>query len=84
MTKEQFIRMVLDNFTQEITDRVFLSIEEDPNLLNEYLDQISACTRKEINAALGKAIKLHFNLQNDGINNTPKSFLIKTLYTKHS
>lgn len=89
---ENFIDRVFKNFTEEITDRIFLFIQEDTNsLLQEYLDLISKTEngRQVLNSSIGEKVNDYFNLKNivdqngDKIKGSPKSFLIKTEYTKH-
>lgn len=85
---QKFNKLVITNFTDEITDLVFQYILEHDELLNEYLDLVSVSTRQSVNSQLGKAIKEKFgvdNMEKDGITikGNPKCVLIKTKYTRH-
>lgn len=70
--------------TEDITDRVFLMIQGNPQLRREYDDLIAAGTSKHgLNAQLGKRIREHFCLQNVGRCRNPKSCLIES-YERHA
>lgn len=89
---QQFIDEVLSKFTEDITDQVFLFIQNDEkNLLQKYLDTIGKNDRQSVNSALGEQVKTYFNLKNMKSSTTkeilkgkPRSYLIKTEYTKHT
>lgn len=89
MEIKEFNEMVIQQFTDEITDLVFLYIQNDEKLMSTYLDLISKKNRHTVNAQLGKFIKDRFNVDNviDDNGNTKrkeaKSVLIKTKYTQH-
>ena len=87
-----FIDEVFEKFTEEITDRIFLFIQEDTEnggLLQQYLDTISKYDRHLLNRTIGEQVNDYFSLRNkvdnngDKIKGQPQSFLIKTEYTKH-
>ena len=72
------------NITEDITDRVFLMIQSNPQFLQEYHYLIKSVISKHgLNVRLGKRIREHFCLQNTGRCNNPKSCLIKS-YERHS
>ncbi|MFV0419159.1 MAG: hypothetical protein ACK5KT_10570 [Dysgonomonas sp.] len=86
-----FAEEVIQAFTKDLTDNVFLYIQENEELLQMYLDAISESDRKTVNSVLGKLIKKRFDVKNEIDDKTgrfekgePKSVLIKTTYTKHS
>jgi hypothetical protein len=81
---DNFFIEVFDNFNQDITDRIFLMIENDPELMAEY-SRLTGNDKKDkdnLNTELGKAIRKRYNLENIRENNNPKSSLIKS-YTEH-
>lgn len=89
---QQFIDDVFEKFAEEITDRIFLFIQEDTEkggLLQRYLDTISTHDRHLLNRTIGEQVNDYFCLKNkadkngEKIKGEPKSFLIKTEYTKH-
>jgi len=85
-----FAKKVLTQFTEDITDNVFLYIQNNEELLQDYLDAVSVSKRQTVNALLGKMIAKRFEVSNDidekgnTIKKNPQSVLIKTKYTQHS
>ncbi|KUG26974.1 hypothetical protein ASZ90_003177 [hydrocarbon metagenome] len=82
-TLDGFIDEILKTFNRDITDRVFLMIEEDKSLMQNYLRIVSTSGLDTVNKAIGKRIKSYYDLENLEENNNPKSKLIKS-YTEHS
>lgn len=82
-TLDGFIDEILKTFNRDITDRVFLMIEEDKSLMQNYLSIVSTSGLDTVNKAIGKRIKSYYDLENLEENNNPKSKLIKS-YTEHS
>jgi hypothetical protein len=88
---EDYIKKVLIRFaegesciTEDITDRVFLMIQDNSQLYGEYNRLINNGTSKHgLNARLGKRIREHFCLRNIGRCHNPKSCLIKS-YERHA
>lgn len=84
-----FIKKVLNQFADNITDRVFLMIQNDPELMQDYLKLLEnrgvngGSTLKTLNSEIGEAIKIKFNLGNIKICPNPKSTLIRNSYTRH-
>jgi len=83
MDINQFSKLVCDNFTNDITDRVFLTIENDRELLKKYLEIVAENGLIETNSHLGMFIKKYFDLNNNEECDTPKSKIIQS-YTKHT
>ncbi|MBU2492345.1 MAG: hypothetical protein KJ571_06930 [Bacteroidetes bacterium] len=77
-----FAEKVLDKFSNEITDQVFLMIENNKELLQNYLEIVSNEGLDNVNQTLGKKVKEYFKLENLEENQNPKSKLIKS-YTVH-
>jgi hypothetical protein len=82
-----FSDKVLARFADNITDRVFLMIQTDRELMQEYLALIdrkntSGVDHDTLRRQLGKAIKDKFNLDNLDECKKPESFLIGK-YTRH-
>lgn len=82
MNPSDFADKAIKRFKEEITDSFFLFIQNDKELLQDYLDTISESNRQTVNALLGKLIAKELNVDNIE-KGEPKSFLIKTKYTKH-
>lgn len=85
---QNFLRKTLNQFADDITDKVFLLIQNDQKLMTEYLMLISQdgskSAARKINGEIGKAVKAAFKLGNCGKCNKPKSSLIQDEYTRHS
>ena len=74
----QFTQSVLNEFTERLTDQVFLFIENDRELLGQYLHTVEGKELDTVNAHIEQAIKLHFGLESKGEKcNTPNSKLIQ-------
>ena len=83
MEIEKFAQTVVEDFSKEITDLVFLYIENDKKLMHEYLRLISVNNLDTVNKSLGKKIKEKFNVENIGRSNDTRSKLIQS-YTQHT
>ena len=81
MTTSEFNDKVLDRFTANITDRVFLMIQDDRELIEDYLNLLKGNERNVINSEVAKAIKSKFHLENSSECDSPESLLIKS-YTR--
>lgn len=75
---KEFKTKVVDLFCETITDRIFLMIQNDRELMQEYLSIIEkGNSRANINSQIAKEIKKRFNLKNQNEKNIdPKSSLI--------
>lgn len=73
-----FKSKVVDQFCETITDRIFLMIQNDRELMQEYLSIIEkGNSRANINSQIAKEIKKRFKLNNQNIKNMePQSVLI--------
>ena len=78
----EFIKKVLNKFTDDITDKVFLMIQEDKDLMKEYLDLLDRHKNNidldTLNSNIGKSIRIYLNLDNIYESREPKSTLIRT------
>ena len=83
MTLAEFQQKALTQFTREITDIFFCYIENDKELLQDYLRVIGRDSNlDETNMSLGAAVKDWFRLKNGSMNLNPSSKLIRS-YTEH-
>ena len=73
-----FAEKVINLFSKRITDEVFLMIENDKELLQEYLRLVSDTKLDTVNQTIGKKVKQRYQLTNADRNNKPKSKLIKS------
>ena len=74
-----FADKVLSRFSDSITDYVFLTIQNDRELMLEYLRLVSDTKLDTVNQQIGKKVKDHFNLKNaPSRQDSPQSTLIKS------
>lgn len=79
MDLNEFVNEVLDRFSQEITDQVFLMVQDDRELMQKYLAAVSDKGKDTVNRSMGKAIKTRFALENLPMREAaPVSTLIKS------
>lgn len=72
---------VFPKFEKEITDQIFLFIENDKELLNQYHDVFSE--NENVNETIPKMIANRYGLEKNGVKvNEPKSKLIQTAYSQ--
>lgn len=76
MTQKEFTNKVMNRFTEEITDQVFLFIQKDKELLRDYLHLLNESKLNSVNSNIAKAIKSRYNLTNLDSKGEPKSLLI--------
>lgn len=82
MTASEYAEKVVLDFMTNITDHVFLNIQGDEGLMREYQTRVNENSLMEVNTAIGRKVKELFQLENDGVCNQPKSWLIKD-FTYH-
>jgi hypothetical protein len=75
---DKFTKKVLDRFSKEITDQVFLYIQNDKELMRDYLHLINKNDLKIVNSSIAKAIKSRYNLTNLAKKGKPESSLIQS------
>ena len=74
-----FKERIIQRFSSEITDQVFLMIQNDRELFQEYMKLLGTNKQNVINSSIAKEIKKKYNLENRDFKITnPKSFLIKS------
>lgn len=75
----KFNEKVLERFAKTITNNVFLFVQNDKELMRDYLKLVQEKTLIVVNQNLGKAIKKRFNLKNYSQREIkPTSTLIQT------
>jgi hypothetical protein len=82
MTVDEYADKLVRDFILNITDHVFSNIQHDENLMREYQTNVHRSHLEVVNMAIGKKVKELLHLENDGICDKPKSWLIKE-YTLH-
>ena len=79
---ESIAEDALDKLIVNITDDVFLTIQADRVLMQQYLEQVTEHGRDTVNKAIGKYVRVRLGLTNEGRENEPVSTLIAS-YEKH-
>lgn len=80
MNLNDFIDKVIAQKNKKITDEVFLLIQNDKELMKEYLDHVGKIGNlKQVNQQIGRKVKEKYGLTNDEQRNTdPTSTLISS------
>jgi len=78
MTSDEYAEKVVLEFLRDITDHVFLNIQNNEQLMREYQRQVNENSLKAVNTSIGKKVKEVFDLENDVDCKTPKSWLIQS------
>jgi hypothetical protein len=68
---------VIRRLNAEITDRVFLIIQRDRDLMREYLIACDSEGHDSVNRTIGKAVKEYYKLKNADTRGKPESTLIQ-------
>jgi len=82
MNQNDYAEALVKGFVKNVTDHLFLSIQHDDALMRKYLTNVNRYGLDAVNMAIGEKVKTLLNLDNDGENKNPKSYLIKS-YTYH-
>ena len=78
-TISDFAEEVMKKYSKKITDEVFQMIQNDKELMYEYLKLVEVNGLTVVNQQIGKKVKSRFNLENELTRNEiPKSTLIKS------
>lgn len=64
MTSREVAEEAIGRLNEEITDRVFLIIQRDRDLMQNYLLAVQSEGRDVANRAIGKIVKERYNLKN--------------------
>lgn len=83
ITAKEFAEKVVKQFCIELTDQLFLYIEKDKDLMQDYLRVITNQGLHKTNKELGAKFKELFFVDNLEETDQVKSKLIKT-YTQHT
>jgi hypothetical protein len=73
----EFADRVISQKNKSITDEVFSLIQNDKDLMQEYLRLVEEHKLSSVNPQIGKRIKERYGLTNADRNNEPLSTLIK-------
>lgn len=80
---ESVAEEALEIIAKDITDQVFIIIQDNRELMQKYIDQVEASGKDTVNRTIGKYVKNRLNLTNlDQREDDPQSTLIAS-YEKH-
>jgi len=74
----KFADKVISQKNKSITDEIFLLIQKDKDLMQEYLRLVQNEKIDSVNTQIGKRIKESYGLKDGKRNNNPLSTLIKS------
>jgi hypothetical protein len=75
---DAFIGTVITRKNEDITDEVFLLIQNDRTFMQQYLRLVETETLDEVNKRIGKKVREVYGLPNTTRNQEPKSTLIQS------
>ena len=64
MTPQEIAEAAISNMNKRITNEIFMEIQNDRNLMYEYLKAIENSKLDTVNQTIGKAVKKAYNLKN--------------------
>lgn len=82
-SSNEYAEKVVKAFIEDITDHIFLNIQNNEELMREYQTQVHLNSLQSVNTTIGKKVKEILDLDDTDESKDPKSWLIKS-YTKHS
>jgi len=82
MNANEYAEQVVTDFIRDITDYLFLSIEQDDKKMRDFMTNVDRFGLDTVNKAIGLKIKERLNLANGEKVFNPQSRLIKS-YTQH-
>lgn len=80
---EKLGKKLLSRFTRQLTDQVFLFLQQDPELYQEYQALVRESSSNGVNSVLGRMITEAYDLVNLNKETHPQSPLLKK-YTRHA
>jgi hypothetical protein len=78
MTPEEIAQTAIAKMNKKITNEIFLIIQNDRELMHEYLRAVEANGLDTVNQQIGKEVKGSYNLNDDGRENKPSCTLIQS------
>ncbi|MFI5361499.1 MAG: hypothetical protein ACHQ49_05975 [Elusimicrobiota bacterium] len=84
---EPFLQELMRTIERDITDAVFLFVEHDKRLMEQYQRLVNEGLLHELNKAIGERVKAHFHLINEanaeGVNERNEAPRSKLIITSH-
>jgi hypothetical protein len=66
---DEYAEAIVNKFIEEITDQVFLYIENSDDLMREYMSNVNRHGLLNVNTSIGEKVRELLDLDNDGENN---------------
>lgn len=80
MTANEYAERVVRDFMRDITDHVFLNIQNNKELMREYQTQVNKNSLDAVNKAIGRKVAEIFQLENGEISHDPKKLVNQGLH----
>ena len=78
MRPSEIANRAINFLNDKITDKVFLLIQNNDELMYEYLKSVEDIGLDKTNQVIGKTVKSRYNLENEDREYNPKSTLIQS------
>lgn len=76
MSIEALADEAISQLNKRITDEIFMIIQNDRNLMKQYIKLAEEHTHEVVNRSIGKRVKKEYNLSNQERGKSPTSTLI--------
>ena len=78
MTPQELANKAIESFNKRITDEVFLQIQNDRDLMHDYLRTVTEHGIDTVNQTIGRTVKTSYRLSNADREAAPSSTLIQS------
>lgn len=78
MRPSEIANIAINLLNDKITNEVFLIIQNNDELMYEYLKSVEDIGLEKTNQVIGKTVKSRYNLENEDREYNPKSTLIQS------
>ncbi len=78
MTAKTIAVEAVRRMNKKITNEIFLIIQNDRDLMKEYLREVESTKLDSVNQAIGKEVKKAYNLKNNDREDNPSCTLISS------
>ena len=78
MTPKELAQKAISRFNKKITDQIFILIQSDRDLMQEYLRIVERDGLDKTNQTIGKVVKAQYHLTNEDREENPSCTLIQS------
>ena len=76
---EEIANEAIARIKERLTDEVFLTIQNDRQLMADFLHEVEACGWKAVNQRIGRTVKMAFpGIENKNRCRTPESVILQS------